>query len=104
MLEKIRERHVVATRGENEALLYIDRNLVHEGSFHAFGARVPDPAGIADADKRAHASSSRNFEGRQGKGARTHLMSPARVAAAAINGRITDVRSLLAREPPPPNP
>jgi 3-isopropylmalate/(R)-2-methylmalate dehydratase large subunit len=38
MFEKIWERHVIATRGENEALLYIDRNLVHDGSFHAFGA------------------------------------------------------------------
>jgi 3-isopropylmalate/(R)-2-methylmalate dehydratase large subunit len=38
MFEKIWARHVIATRGENEALLYIDRNLVHDGSFHAFGA------------------------------------------------------------------
>jgi 3-isopropylmalate/(R)-2-methylmalate dehydratase large subunit len=38
MFEKIWDRHVVVTRGGNEALLYIDRNIVHEGSFHAFGA------------------------------------------------------------------
>ena len=36
-----------------------------------------------------------NFEGRQGKGSRTHLMSPAMAAAAAVTGRITDVRTLL---------
>ena len=48
------------------------------------------PAGL-----RCASTSNRNFEGRQGKGARTHLMSPAMVAAAAITGRITDVRSLL---------
>src|SRR5438093_924414 len=37
--------------------------------------------------------SNRNFEGRQGKGARTHLMSPAMAAAAAVTGRLTDVRT-----------
>ncbi|RZN08579.1 3-isopropylmalate dehydratase large subunit [Bradyrhizobium genosp. SA-3] len=45
--------------------------------------------------ERCASSTNRNFEGRQGPGARTHLMSPAMVAAAAITGRITDVRSLL---------
>lgn len=46
---------------------------------------------------RCASSTNRNFEGRQGAGARTHLMSPAMVAAAAIRGRLTDVR-LLAEE------
>ena len=41
---------------------------------------------------RCASSTNRNFEGRQGAGARTHLMSPAMVAAAAVRGRITDVR------------
>jgi 3-isopropylmalate/(R)-2-methylmalate dehydratase large subunit len=44
---------------------------------------------------RCASTSNRNFEGRQGKGSRTHLMSPAMVAAAAVTGRITDVRKLL---------
>ena len=44
---------------------------------------------------RCASTSNRNFEGRQGKGSRTHLMSPAMVAAAAVTGRITDVRTLL---------
>jgi 3-isopropylmalate/(R)-2-methylmalate dehydratase large subunit len=44
--------------------------------------------------ERCASSTNRNFRGRQGPGARTHLMSPAMVAAAAINGRLTDVRSL----------
>src|SRR6185436_7568317 len=38
MFEKIWARHVIVKRGENEALLHVDRNFVHEGSFHAFGA------------------------------------------------------------------
>ncbi len=44
--------------------------------------------------ERCAATSNRNFEGRQGRGGRTHLMSPAMAAAAAITGRLTDVRSL----------
>ncbi len=40
-------------------------------------------------------TSNRNFEGRQGKGARTHLVSPAMAAAAAINGRFVDVRKVV---------
>ncbi|WP_448693924.1 3-isopropylmalate dehydratase large subunit [Pseudomonas rhizophila] len=43
---------------------------------------------------RCASSTNRNFEGRQGAGARTHLMSPAMVAAAAICGHLTDVRQL----------
>ncbi|HST45453.1 MAG TPA: 3-isopropylmalate dehydratase large subunit, partial [Luteimonas sp.] len=46
---------------------------------------------------RCASSTNRNFEGRQGAGARTHLMSPAMVAASAVTGTITDVRRLLPR-------
>lgn len=42
--------------------------------------------------ERCASTSNRNFEGRQGKGGRTHLMSPAMAAAAAIKGRLTDAR------------
>ena len=44
--------------------------------------------------KRSISTSNRNFENRQGPGSRTHLASPAMVAAAAVTGRITDVRKL----------
>ena len=47
------------------------------------------------AGRRCASSTNRNFKGRQGRGARTHLMSPAMVAAAAVTGRLTDVRPLL---------
>jgi 3-isopropylmalate/(R)-2-methylmalate dehydratase large subunit len=51
----------------------------------------PDVAGTGE---RVASTSNRNFEGRQGPGARTHLMSPEMAAAAAVTGRLTDVRGL----------
>ncbi len=45
--------------------------------------------------ERCASTSNRNFEGRQGRGGRTHLMSPAMAAAAAITGTLSDVRKLI---------
>jgi len=45
--------------------------------------------------ERCASTSNRNFEGRQGRGGRTHLMSPAMAAAAAIEGHLTDVRKFI---------
>ena len=45
--------------------------------------------------ERCASTSNRNFEGRQGRGGRTHLMSPAMAAAAAIAGCLVDVRAYL---------
>jgi len=50
---------------------------------------------LVPAGERCASTTNRNFKGRQGKGARTHLMSPAMVAAAAVTGHLTDVRPLL---------
>ena len=47
------------------------------------------------AGQRCASTSNRNFVGRQGPGSRTHLMSPAMAAAAAVTGRLTDVRNLI---------
>jgi 3-isopropylmalate/(R)-2-methylmalate dehydratase large subunit len=52
------------------------------------GDRVPP-------GKRSVSTSNRNFVGRQGRGVRTHLVSPAMAAAAAVTGRFTDVRKML---------
>ena len=48
---------------------------------------------LGRAGERIASTSNRNFEGRQGQGVRTHLMSPAMAAAAAVTGRLTDVRA-----------
>ncbi|MHC8517670.1 3-isopropylmalate dehydratase large subunit [Sporosarcina sp. ITBMC105] len=49
---------------------------------------------VVPAGERCASTSNRNFEGRQGAGSRTHLMSPAMAAAAAIKGRFVDVREM----------
>ena len=46
-----------------------------------------------DFGERCASTSNRNFEGRQGRGGRTHLLSPAMAAAAAVTGHLTDVRN-----------
>ena len=54
---------------------------------------------LVEKGQRCASSTNRNFKGRQGRGARTHLMSPAMVAAASVTGMLTDVRRLLERHP-----
>lgn len=51
---------------------------------------------LVPAGERCASTTNRNFKGRQGPGARTHLMSPAMAAAAAVTGHLADVRPLLA--------
>jgi 3-isopropylmalate/(R)-2-methylmalate dehydratase large subunit len=50
---------------------------------------------IAQPGERVASTSNRNFMGRQGPGARTHLLSPAMAAAAAVSGHFADVRALV---------
>jgi 3-isopropylmalate/(R)-2-methylmalate dehydratase large subunit len=45
--------------------------------------------------ERCASTSNRNFEGRQGRGGRTHLVSPAMAVAAAISGHLADVRDFI---------
>ena len=55
---------------------------------------------IAMEGERVASSTNRNFEGRQGRGARTHLMSPAMVAASAVAGHLADVRDYQGKADP----
>jgi 3-isopropylmalate/(R)-2-methylmalate dehydratase large subunit len=50
---------------------------------------------LLDPGMRSASTTNRNFRGRQGRDSRTHLMSPAMAAAAALAGHIVDVRPLL---------
>jgi 3-isopropylmalate/(R)-2-methylmalate dehydratase large subunit len=59
---------------------------------------------VLGAGERCASTSNRNFEGRQGRGGRTHLVSPAMAAAAAIAGCLTDVRALMQSERGPHAP
>ena len=58
---------------------------------------------ILSPGERCASTSNRNFEGRQGAGGRTHLMSPAMAAAAALKGKLADVRDLAGYEQALPN-
>jgi 3-isopropylmalate/(R)-2-methylmalate dehydratase large subunit len=53
---------------------------------------------VVPAGKRCASTSNRNFEGRQGNGSRTHLVSPTMAAAAAVSGHFVDVRSFAAQQ------
>ncbi len=84
----------------------VKRQAEAEGLDHIFiaaGAEWREPGcsmclgmnpDMLKAGERCASTSNRNFEGRQGVGGRTHLVSPAMAAAAAITGRLTDVRKL----------
>jgi 3-isopropylmalate/(R)-2-methylmalate dehydratase large subunit len=76
----------------------LDRLFVEAGfEWREAGCSMCVAAGgdIVAPGKRSISTSNRNFEGRQGPASRTHLASPAMVAAAAIAGCITDVRKML---------
>ncbi|MXP45974.1 3-isopropylmalate dehydratase large subunit [Altererythrobacter luteolus] len=86
---------LVKQHAEAEGLdkIFIDAGLEwREPGCSACLGMNPDkvPAG-----ERCASTSNRNFVGRQGPGARTHLMSPAMAAAAAVTGKLTDVRELV---------
>ncbi|MFC0103116.1 3-isopropylmalate dehydratase large subunit [Sphingopyxis terrae] len=86
---------LVKAQAEAEGLdrIFIDAGLEwREPGCSACLAMNPDkvPAG-----ERCASTSNRNFVGRQGPGSRTHLVSPAMAAAAAVTGKLTDVRELM---------
>ncbi|GAO53983.1 3-isopropylmalate dehydratase large subunit [Novosphingobium sp. MD-1] len=86
---------LVKKQAEDEGLdrIFIDAGFEwREPGCSACLAMNPDkvPAG-----ERCASTSNRNFVGRQGPGARTHLVSPAMAAAAAVTGHLTDVRELV---------
>ena len=87
---------LVKEQAEREGLDRIFRDAGFEWREPGCSMCVGMNGDLAHAGQRVASTSNRNFEGRQGQGARTHLLSPAMAAAAAVTGRLTDVRPLLA--------
>ena len=85
---------LVKAQAEAEGLdrIFIDAGLEwrHSGCSMCVGMN----GDLVASGERCASTTNRNFKGRQGPGARTHLMSPAMVAAAAIHGHLADVRQL----------
>jgi 3-isopropylmalate/(R)-2-methylmalate dehydratase large subunit len=87
---------VVKRLAEEEGLDRIFRDAGLEWGESGCSMCVGINGDIVAPGERCASTTNRNFRGRQGPGARTHLMSPAMVAAAAVNGHLADVRPLLA--------
>lgn len=85
---------LVKAQAEQEGLADIFRDAGFEWREAGCSMCVAMNGDRLEPGERCASTSNRNFEGRQGPGGRTHLMSPAMVAAAAVNGCISDVRAL----------
>jgi 3-isopropylmalate/(R)-2-methylmalate dehydratase large subunit len=86
---------MVKRQAEEEGLDRIFRDAGLEWAESGCSMCVGINGDIVPPGERCASTTNRNFRGRQGPGARTHLMSPAMVAAAAVTGHLTDVRQLL---------
>jgi 3-isopropylmalate/(R)-2-methylmalate dehydratase large subunit len=86
----------VKRQAEQEGLDKIFRDAGLEWADSGCSMCVGINGDLVPSGERCASTTNRNFRGRQGPGARTHLMSPAMVAAAAVSGHLADVRPLLA--------
>lgn len=87
---------LVKAQGEAEGLDLVFRRAGFEWREAGCSMCVGMNGDLVGPGERCASTSNRNFVGRQGQGARTHLVSPAMAAAAAVTGKLTDVRRLLA--------
>ena len=87
---------LVKRQAEEEGLDKVFRDAGLEWAESGCSMCVGINGDLVPSGERCASTTNRNFRGRQGPGARTHLMSPAMVAAAAVAGRLADVRPLLA--------
>ena len=86
----------IKQQAEQEGLDRIFRDAGLEWAESGCSMCVGINGDLVASGNRCASTTNRNFRGRQGPGARTHLMSPAMVAAAAVTGHLTDARPLLA--------
>lgn len=87
--------HEVRTQAEAEGLDRVFKDAGFQWRFPGCSMCLATNGDIAAPGQRCASTSNRNFVGRQGPGVRTHLMSPSMAAAAAVTGRLTDVRRLM---------
>lgn len=87
---------LVKKQAEEEGLDKIFRDAGLEWADSGCSMCVGINGDLVPPGERCASTTNRNFRGRQGPGARTHLMSPAMAAAAAVTGHLADVRPLLA--------
>jgi 3-isopropylmalate/(R)-2-methylmalate dehydratase large subunit len=87
---------MVKRQAEQEGLDKIFRDAGLEWADSGCSMCVGINGDLVPLGERCASTTNRNFRGRQGPGARTHLMSPAMVAAAAVAGHLADVRPMLA--------
>lgn len=87
---------IVKRQAEEEGLDRIFRAAGLEWADSGCSMCVGINGDLVPPGERCASTTNRNFRGRQGRGARTHLMSPAMVAAAAVAGHLTDARPMLA--------
>ena len=87
--------HLVKQQAEQEGIDQIFRGAGLDWVGSGCSMCVGMNGDLVPAGERCASTTNRNFKGRQGQGARTHLMSPAMVAAAAVTGQLTDVRNFL---------
>ena len=85
----------VKAQAEKEGLDQIFKNAGFEWRLPGCSMCLGMNDDIAASGSRVASTSNRNFVGRQGRGSRTHLMSPAMAAAAAVAGKIVDVRQYI---------
>ena len=88
----------VKRQAEEEGLDRVFRDAGLEWADSGCSMCVGINGDLVAAGERCASTTNRNFRGRQGVGARTHIMSPAMVAAAAVCGHLADMRSLPARK------
>jgi len=91
---------LVKRQAEDEGLDRIFRDAGLEWGESGCSMCVGINGDLVAPGERCASTTNRNFRGRQGPGARTHLMSPAMVAAAAVTGHLADVRKLLGTRKP----
>jgi 3-isopropylmalate/(R)-2-methylmalate dehydratase large subunit len=88
----------VKRQAEAEGLDRLFRCAGLEGAESGCSMCVGINGDLVASGERCASTTNRNFRGRQGVGARTHIMSPAMVAAAAVSGRLADMRPLMPRK------